>query len=37
MEDNPVNNYTPIKTLNTFNRDWMIKARVSNKSENKKT
>jgi replication factor A1 len=26
-------NYMPIKALNTFTRDWMIKARVANRSE----
>ena len=27
------NNYMPIKALNTFTRDWVIKARVANRSE----
>jgi hypothetical protein len=27
----------PIKALNTFSRDWMIKARVANKGEKKTT
>ena len=25
--------YTPIKALNTFNRDWTIKARITNRSD----
>ena len=27
------NDYTPIKALSTFNRDWTIKARVTNRSD----
>ena len=31
------NNYMPIKALNTFSRDWCIKARVANRGEMKTT
>ena len=31
------NNYMPIKALNTFSRDWIIKARVANKGEKRTT
>lgn len=30
--DKEANNYMPIKALNTFSKDWVIKARVSNKA-----
>ena len=31
------NNYMPIKALNTFARDWKIKARIASKSDKKPT
>ena len=35
--DLPENSYMPIKALNTFARDWIIKARISNKGDIKTT
>ena len=32
IQDNSSNNYMPIKAINTFTKDWVIKARVSNSS-----
>ena len=37
MKDLSSNNYMPVKALNTFARDWIIKARVSSKGEKKTT
>lgn len=33
IKDQASNNYMPIKALNTFTRDWVVKARVSSKGE----
>jgi len=33
----PNDNFMPIKALNTFTRDWVIKARVSSKGEMRQT
>ena len=35
--DMPNDNFMPIKALNTFTRDWVIKARVSSKGEMRQT
>jgi replication factor A1 len=37
MQDLSSNNYMPIKALNTFARDWIIKARIASKGEKKTT
>jgi len=37
IEDLASNNYMPIKSLNTFLRDWVIKARVASDVVNKTT
>lgn len=34
IEDLASNNYMPIKALNTFMRDWIIKARVASDVKN---
>ena len=37
VKDSSDNNYMPIKAMNTFTKDWIIKARVSQKGELKTT
>ena len=37
IEDLASNNYMPVKVLNTFTRDWIIKARVSKRGDVKTT
>ena len=37
QDDDPDNEYMPIKALNTFTRDWIIKARVASKGDKKIT
>ena len=37
INDSIDNNYMPIKAMNTFTKDWIIKARISSKGELKTT
>jgi len=37
IEDLASNNYMPVKVLNTFTRDWIIKARISKRGDVKTT
>lgn len=37
IQDSVDNNYMPVKAMNTFTKDWIIKARISSRSDLKTT